>query len=245
MGKWLSRLRIAFGVVAILASLVIAVRATVSGAVPESNSALRYIAILLVLVAVGWALWRVGKSEPVESATGPLLSPAPERTPADTALSGRALADTTIEAGERARAARSVAVGVDTVRPTLSRALEDALVAGGADRSAARESIRAGTWTDDPVARAVCSSTVSMPERSVRARLAGWLYPERELRRRVRRAVAAIDAAAGEALPTVPGQDAPKRVRIVRPRLETLQRDVDGSLQPAADGPAPPGEDEG
>jgi hypothetical protein len=126
----------------------------------------------------------------------------------------------------------------------VSRSLEDALVAGGADRMAARESIRRGTWTDDPVAAAVCSSTVSMPERSIRARLAGWLYPERELRRRVRRAVAAVDAAADEALPRVPGQDAPRRVRIVRPRLETLQRDVDGSLQPAADSPAPPGEDD-
>ncbi|SDF03036.1 DUF7269 family protein [Halorientalis regularis] len=244
MGKWLSRLRIGFGVVAILTSLGIAVRAAVSGAVPESGSALRGVAILLVLIAVGWALWRVGTSESAESATGPLVSPAPERTPADTALSGRALADAMTEAGERARAERSVAAGVDTIRPLLSRSLEDALVAGGADRMDARESIRAGTWTDDPVAGSVCSSTVSMPERSVRARLAGWLYPERELRRRVRRAVAAIDEAATETLPRVPGQDAPKRVRIVRPRLETLQRDVDGRLQPAADSPVPPGEDE-
>jgi hypothetical protein len=244
VGKWLSRLRIGFGVVAILTSLGIAVRAAVSGAVPESGSALRGVAILLVLIAVGWALWRVGTSESAESATGPLVSPAPERTPADTALSGRALADAMTEAGERARAERSVAAGVDTIRPLLSRSLEDALVAGGADRMDARESIRAGTWTDDPVAGSVCSSTVSMPERSVRARLAGWLYPERELRRRVRRAVAAIDEAATETLPRVPGQDAPKRVRIVRPRLETLQRDVDGRLQPAADSPVPPGEDE-
>jgi hypothetical protein len=242
VSKWLFRFRLAFGVTAILASLGIAARATVSGATPEPSPVLRGVAILLALVAICWALWRLGGSEATESARGPLVSPAPERTPEDTALSGRALADTMSEAGERARAERSVAAGVDVVRPVVSRALEDALVAGGRDRAAARQSIRRGSWTDDPVAASVCASKVSMPDRPIRARLAGWLYPQRELRRRVRRAVAAVDESAGDALPQVPGQDAPRRVQIVRPRLETLQRDVDGSLQPAVDDPVPPEE---
>ncbi len=242
MNKWLSRLRLAFGVTAILTSLGIVARTTASGAAPEPDPAVRAVAILLVLVAIGWALWRIGKSEPTESARGPILSPPPERTPEDTALSGRALADTMTGAGDRARAERSIAAGVDIVRPVLSGALEDALVAGGADRAAARQSIRRGTWTDDSVAASVCSASISMPDRSLRARLLGWLYPERELRRRVRRAVAAVDESASATLPRVPGQDAPRRVRIVRPRLETLQRDVDGSLQPAVNDPTPPGE---
>ncbi|PSQ44233.1 hypothetical protein BRD07_00530, partial [Halobacteriales archaeon QS_9_68_42] len=104
--------------------------------------------------------------------------------------------------------------------------------------------IEEGTWTDDRLAASVLSPSVDPPTRSLRGRVWAWLYPERAVRRRVRRATDAVAAAADEALPAVPGESAARTVPVVRPTLSDLQRGV--GLQRAvaptavARGPLPP-----
>ncbi|MFC6974660.1 hypothetical protein ACFQL1_08155 [Halomicroarcula sp. GCM10025709] len=67
--------------------------------------------------------------------------------------------------------------------------------AADGERSAAREAVRSGTWTDDRIAAAVLSPETPFP---VGARLRLWLDPERERERRLDRAVAAVERRATE-----------------------------------------------
>ena len=172
-------------------------------------------------------------------------SPRPEDAATDHDLSGTALAATVEEAADRARD-MGVDEGVDAARPRLRETLVAALVAGGRERAAVETAIDEGVWTDDRLAASVLSPAVDPPTRSLRHRAWAWLYPERAVRRRVRRATHAVAAAADEALPAVPGESAARTVPVVRPTVSDLRRGVDGRLQQAVDptavarGPLPP-----
>ena len=172
-------------------------------------------------------------------------SPRPEDAATDHDLSGAAVAAVVDRAATRGREL-GIDEGVAVVRPQLRETLAGALVAGGRERPAVETAIAEGTWTDDDVAASVLSAAVDPPARSLRHRARAWLYPERAVRRRVRRAVDAVAAVADEALPAVPGEAATRTVPVVRPTLSELQRGVDGRLQAAADptavarGPLPP-----
>lgn len=173
-------------------------------------------------------------------------TPAPERSRRDDRLSSERFATVVRRAGEAAREEGTVADGIAVLRPPLRRALGEALVQGGRTEDAAKRALADGTWTDDPVAASVLEESIAPPRRSIRERIVAWLFPERVVRERARRATAAVAEAADEALPPVPGRAAPRTVPVVQPRLEELRRGADGRLQRAAEpgtvrrGPRPP-----
>jgi len=148
--------------------------------------------------------------------------------------------------GETARREGTVEDGIDVVRPALRDTLIGALTQGGSSAESVEDLLDSGGWTDDRVAASVLSEHVDPPDRSIRTRLEAWLFPERVVRRRARRATEAVAVAAEAALPTVPGQTAPRTVPTVTTSLSELQRGVDGRLQRASDpmaiarGPSPP-----
>lgn len=199
--------------------------------------------VLVALVALAGSLWKVrGRLDtgadalPVPWDPGePFASPAPERTAEDYRLSSVEFADVVKEAGAAARNEGTVDDGIGVVRPPLREALLDALVQGGHSRSAARDLLADGTWTDDRDAAAVLDEAVSPPDRTLRERSEAWLYPKRVVRRRTRRAMQAVAEAADDALPTVPGETAPRTVPVLRPPLEDLRRGANGRLQRAVD----------
>jgi len=228
---------VAIAVVAILAALVVGIG---SSPRPETEAP----GIFGVLVA-GFALLALvlkallssgggqGAEPPPWTEEGAVVDRAPERTPDDVDVSGTALAAHVEQATSAARSAGDVAAGVEQVRPPLRRALGRALVAGGHDPDDVEAAMADGSWTDDRLAAAVVDESVDPPARSFRERLRDWLFPERGVRERTGRAVAAVDEAASAALPAVVGEDAPRTVPVVAPTLEDLQRTADGRLQRA------------
>lgn len=176
----------------------------------------------------------------------PFASPSPEVAEGDHPLSSTDLTGAVESAAGRARSAGDVEAGLEPLRPALRQALVEALVAGGRNQDDVEAALADGHWTDDPVAASVLDASVDHPDRSLRRRLEAWLFPERVVRRRARRAVNAVGRAADEALPTVPGQTAPRTVPVVQPTLAELRRGADGRLQRAVDpsavarGPRPP-----
>ena len=164
---------------------------------------------------------------------GRIVDRTPEETPDDVAVSGTETAERLASATRAARSTGDVEAGVERVRPHLRRALGSALVAGGREPEAVERTLSNGDWTEDRLAAAVVDENVEPPERTFRERLRDWFAPERAVRERTRRTVTAIDEAAGEALPAVVGEDAPRTVPVVAPTLEDLQRTADGRLQRA------------
>ena len=225
------------GALAVLVALAVAL---VGADLPteDVDRAVRLAGVLAFLAGL-YHLWRLatdtgGYTLAPWSVGGSIVPGRPEETPSAHPLSGERLAGTLEEAERAARRDRRVEDGLDVVRPALRESLLAALVRGGRDREAAEEALAAGTWTDDPVAAATLDRRAGSPERSVRRRVRSWLFPAREVRTRVRRAVGAIAEAAGGALPAVVGQRAPRTNPVVQPRLERLRRGVDGRLDPAA-----------
>ena len=202
--------------------------------------------VLVLLVCVFVAFGKL--SGPPDD---PSISPSPwtaddeftegflETTPTDDAVSGTELAERVEAAVAQARDDGSVAGSVGPVRKPLRAALTEALVHGGHDRDTVKAQLAAGTWTDDPVAAAVLDEAVTPPDRPFRVRLRAWLFPEKAVRKRCARAMAAVSVAADDALPTVVGQRAPRPVPVVAPTVDDLQRAADGSLQRAVDGSIP------
>jgi len=180
------------------------------------------------------------------SSAEPFASPPPEEVASEYPLSSVALARILDGAGETARREGTVEDGIDVVRPALRDTLIGALTQGGSSAESVEDLLDSGGWTDDRVAASVLSEHVDPPDRSIRTRLEAWLFPERVVRRRARRATEAVAVAAEAALPTVPGQTAPRTVPTVTTSLSELQRGVDGRLQRASDpmaiarGPSPP-----
>lgn len=222
---------------------------------PTLGTPAETILVVAVLAAVVTAVWKVKGAladpeadEPAVpwSPEEPFASPPPELAESEYPLSSAGLSRIIESAGECAREEGTVEAGIEAVRPSLRTALIEALVAGGRTEEEIEAALEAGNWTDDSVAASVLDASVDPPQRSLWKRIEAWLFPERVLRRRTRRAMDAIARVTEEALPTVPGQTAPRSVPVVRPRLETLQRGVDGRLQQAVDptavarGPLPP-----
>lgn len=198
------------------------------------------------LMAV-WKLWR--------TPDGPDVSPSPwsdadeftathlETTPTEETISGTDLAKHVETAASQARDGATVAESLDPVREPLRDTLIHILVESGQDRETVVQQLAAGTWTDDRVAAAVLDGNVTPPDRPFRARLRAWLFPEKAVRKRSARAMAAVSAAADDALPTVIGQRAPRPVPVVAPGVADLKRAADGSLQRAVNGSLRPRED--
>lgn len=236
----MSRLRtaglVALGLVAIVGAIAVAFTAS-PGPAGSGPSALGVLVVLVGLALALVKLWR----DPDEPAAAPapwheggeLAAEAPERTPDEDRVSGTALTAHAEAARDRARSGETVAEATTAVGEPLREALIEALVVGGRGRDAARRAVDEGTWTDDPVAAAVLSPDVAPPERSLRRRVSIWLFPERAVRRRTRRAVSAVAAVADDDLPPVVGQRAPRPVPVLAPPLEDLQRAADGELQRA------------
>ncbi|MWV40321.1 hypothetical protein [Natrialba sp. INN-245] len=238
-----------------LAFVVGGVALGIAGASGGGQSVQTGFGVLIVLLAAavaGWKVWGAlesdGSTPPVPWADDePFANPAPERTIREPPLSSDGLTAVVEEAGATARKSGTVDDGLDVLRPVLREALVDALVQGGVARADAEAAVSDGSWTDDGVAASVLEETISGPDRSFRKRVYAWLFPERVVRRLARRAMAAVADAADEALPTVPGQTAPRTVPVVQPRLEELTRGADGRLERAVDpdavarGPRPPG----
>lgn len=238
------------GVALVVLGLFIAVGTPPDGSVSPLASG---VGVLVGAAAVVLALWKIrGSLDGTADGSLPwtddrqFASPTPEHSASDHPLSSVALARILEAASETARSEGTVEDGLEVVRPALRETLIDALVAGGTPPESAADAVATGTWTDDAVAASVLDADVEPPERSLRERFEAWLFPERVLRRRTRRAVDAVAGRADEALPPVPGQTAPRNVPVVRPALEDLQRGVDGRLQRAVDpmavarGPLPP-----
>lgn len=207
-------------------------------------------ALALGLVAFVLGLWKVwGRLEPPAVAGGvddaraaipwtdddPFTTPAPERTDREPPLSSRDLAGLIETGGRTARRDGSVDAGIAVVRPVLREALTDALEASGRSRVAVDRELAAGEWTDDPVAASVLEADLQEPDRPFRERVRDWLFPERAVRERVRRATDAVATAADDGLPTTPGQTAPRTVPALPPRLETLTRGVNEQMSRATD----------
>lgn len=238
-----------------LGLLFVAIGVAVAVAGPPAPSAGEATILgVVVLAATVLAIWKVYGSldDPERTAvpwaeTEPFASPPPEHAEGDRPLSGTALVAVIEAAAERAREAGTVENGLTVARDPLAETLNEALVAGGLSPDSARERIEDGTWTDDRLAASTLSASVSPPRLSRRRRIEAWLFPERVARRRIRTATNELAAAADEALPTVPGQTAPRNVPVVRPSLSELQRGADGRLQRAVDpmavarGPLPNG----
>ena len=208
--------------------------------------------LALVAIAVGGAKIRgaldaTADAPPVSWAPGDsFATPSPERSDRTPELSSDELASVIERAGERARHRETVEGGLEHVRPPLREALGEALVAGGQSREAVNAALADGSWTDDRLAASVLEPSIDPPDRPLRERLRAWLFPERVARERSRRAMGAVAEAADEALPSVPGQSAPRTKPVLQPRLEELRRGADGRLQRAVDpmatvrGPRPP-----
>lgn len=205
------------------------------------------LSILLGAIVVGLLTLR-GETAPDDDRIAPapwteaggIVERAPERTTDDPALSGEALAVEIDRAGAVARDEGTVADGVAAIRPTLATALYQVLVHGGMDEAAAKRAILEGTWTDDRAVAATLSPEIRRPDWPLRDRIRAWLFPERILRREVRRAVHEIGVTAEDRVPTVPGRTAPRTVPVVRPGLAELRRGADGELQAAVDPLADP-----
>jgi len=97
------------------------------------------------------------------------------------------------------RASASGGPALREVRGTLARTAADVYAEhAGLDRGRAREAVRAGAWTDDPVAAAFLAGEDG-PAPGFGARVRLWLVPERERSRRVERTVRAIEHLGGRA----------------------------------------------
>ncbi|WP_247002990.1 DUF7269 family protein [Halosolutus gelatinilyticus] len=246
-------------IIALLGLAFVALGLTLGlGSRPESGSdgpTVALVLLALAAIAVGIRKLRGTPDPNAGEAAAPwadeeFATPAPERTDREPPLSSDGLARVVDEAGAAARRAETVDEGVAVVRPVLRETLRDALVQGGRSRTAVEAAIDDGSWTDDPVAASVLSPTVDPPPRPLRDRLRTWLFPERTVRGRTRRTMAAVAEAAEGALPTVPGRTAPRTVPVLQPRLEELRRGAGGELQRAVDpnavaGGPPVGRDDG
>lgn len=97
------------------------------------------------------------------------------------------------------RASEAGGAALQETRGTLARTATDAYAEyAGIERERAREAVRAGTWTRDPVAAAFLAGKGG-PDPGLGGRVRLWLVPERERARRIERTVRAIEHLGGQA----------------------------------------------
>jgi hypothetical protein len=215
---------VAAGVIALTAGSALAVflPGLPAGSVPLTLAGLAGVGLVLYRLLAGGD----GAAAPPWTDAGALVDEAPERTPERPPLAGTELDEAVADGVAAARETRRVADGLDHVRPVLRRVLRTAV-----DEAA----IAAGAWTDDAVAASVLADGIDPPRRGFRERLRAWLRPGRVVRARSRRAAEAVAETAARRLPPVVGQDAPRTVPELRPRVETLSRGPTGERGRAVD----------
>jgi len=121
----------------------------------------------------------------------------PEAPPEAVTVDRRRLAGADLDAVVE-RASVSGGPPLQEVRGTLAQTATDIYAEyADSDRERAREAVRVGTWTDDPVAAAFLADEGG-PDPGLGARVRLWLVPERERARRVERTVQAIEHTEGE-----------------------------------------------
>jgi hypothetical protein len=88
---------------------------------------------------------------------------------------------------------------IESLLEELAATAADAhATAAGRDESAAREAVRAGTWTDDRVAAAfLAADPEAEPTFTTRERLLAWIAPRRTVEARVERVLDEIERQAG------------------------------------------------
>lgn len=141
-----------------------------------------------IVIAVLWALRRAGRS----AAPALLEGPPPEAgvTRTEHAVDRETGWALETAAGGWYRCRRNDAA--DDVRGRLTDGAVRAVTAArGLETEAARDAVRSGTWTDDPVAAAFLATDRRQP---LRERLRGAVDPGGAYRRRVRRTLSAIES---------------------------------------------------
>jgi len=126
----------------------------------------------------------------------------------------------------------------ERIRGMLVRAARRAVrTRQGLDESGAQAAVESGSWTDDPVAAAVCSGTRRLP---LLERLRGVVDPGRAYQRRVDRTLDAIDRLdrSGDSSEETGGKSAPDGSE-----SETSDRDAGTGDPPAAAGDHPDTDD--
>lgn len=235
--RWLA---VAVGLTATAVGLYLAVRRFEPATPGTEPGTAVWLVGLAAVAAAAWLVFDRSRTAADGSVpwsdAGPIVDGTPEAAPLTDPLSGGDLAARLRDAGATARERRRIEPGVAVVRPTLRETYLDAMAAAGQDRTAARDALDRGAWTDDRVAAAVLSTAVDPPARSIRQRLVDWLYPGRAVTRRTVRAVSAVGAAADEALPPVVGSDAPRQFPTHDPSLAVQHVGADDAVRaPAGD----------
>lgn len=223
------------GLAATVAGLWIATSRTGQARGGDPGTLVKLLAVCGVLVAA-YLLWEATRSRSSDgpapwSEAGPIVETPPEAKPDSPPLTGWRFADSLAAAIETARKQRRIEAGLAVVRDPLRDAYLEAVQAGGVDLETAERELAAGSWTNDPQAAAVLSPEVSLPRRSLRGRIADWLYPGRAAGRMARRAADAVARAGDEQIPTVVGQDAPRNVPVYQPSLASVRRGPEGKIR--------------
>jgi hypothetical protein len=192
---------LAGGTAAVLALLVgsfVAVSGTLLGVLHFLAVLLPLIGTALVLVTAWWGLKGTVTDE---TRPDPLVDgEPPERGSIRSVRDVSAGNPIETAATERYRSQRDEST--TDVRGRLhDGAIRTLVASNGLGREAARDAIQTGEWTDDPVAAAFLSPTVSPP---LAERLRGVIDPGAAYTRRVRRTLAAIEAIGA----TTPGETA-------------------------------------
>lgn len=184
-----------FGLAGVVGTVVAAVLVvapdTVAGALPTLRSVSELVRPVwvgaLVALSALLAAWVVGRPSRDGTTFDSAVSTPPETVSApETPLAGAAL-DATVD-GAVAEGEAAMATVVERLRATAVTAYA---LEAEVPREASRRAVTAGAWTDDDVAAALLAPDLPQP---LLARLRLWLDPESERERRIRRAVAAVDA---------------------------------------------------
>ena len=171
--------------------------------------------------------WSTGEDEDTEV--------APERTPREDPLSGMGFTSLFSKGEKRASKADDIEAGFEVIRPKLRATLGNAFLQSGHSRESIEAAFADGSWTDDRIAAAALDEDVPLPTLPLRDRLVAWLFPHRVFREYTRRTVQVVAETSDAALPSVPGQQAPRPIPIRQPPLSELRRGVDGTPHEVAD----------
>lgn len=137
-----------------------------------------------------------GGTPPPEDPADRRFATAAESPPETVTADRRRLAGAGLDAAVD-RASASGGPALNEVREALGRTATDAYAEyADLDRERAREAVRAGAWTRDPLAAAFLAGEGG-PDPGIAARARLWLVPERERARRVERTVRAIESLGG------------------------------------------------
>ncbi|WP_222920035.1 hypothetical protein [Natrinema sp. SYSU A 869] len=146
--------------------------------------------VLGAVIAVGvcWWAWTTDRSNGSQLPEGP--PPEAGATGAEQPV-GRETEWTLLDAGDGRYRCRRNESAADVRRRLVDGAVRVVTTKRGLAADAAREAVRSGTWTDDPVAAAFLAADLPQPPRE---RLRAAVDPGAAYHRRVRRTLAAIEA---------------------------------------------------